>query len=161
MLAWMILVVGILSRVMFHEPNFTPVIALVLFGGMYLRKEQAVWVPVVLMIVSDVLIGFHSVIAFTWGSMLAISLLGALKREDRSFGRSLVLSFVSAVLFFVVTNFGAWLAMYPKTLTGLMECYIAAIPFFRTTLFSTLMYSCILWAAYELGAKRFPRLATV
>ncbi len=160
MLAFMILAVGILSRIMFHEPNFTPVIALALFGGMYLKKGQAVWVPVTMMILSDLLIGMHNMIFFTWGSILLVSLLGSLRSEDRSFGRSLGMSFVSAVLFFVITNFGSWLVMYPKTLAGFSQCYIVAIPFFRAAVFSTLMYSCILWATYQLAAKRFPRLAT-
>ena len=50
--------------------------------------------------------------------------------------------FVSNIAFFVITNFGAWLTldMYEKNLSGLINSYILAIPFFHNTLISTLLY---------------------
>jgi len=153
MLAIFLLVVGILSRIVMHEPNFTPVIALALFGGMYLKKEQALWMPLTLMMLSDLALGLHAVIPFTWGSVLLISLLGRRERERRNAGWMVGLSIVSAVLFFAVTNFGAWLAMYPKTMEGFVQCYMMAVPFFRNTLLSTVVYSVLLFGVYELVAR--------
>ena len=59
MLAIIFLVIGIFSRVITHAPNFTPVIALALFGGMMLEKRQALWMPAALMIISDLIIGMQ------------------------------------------------------------------------------------------------------
>jgi len=64
-------------------------------------------------------------------------------------------------LFFAVTNFGFWALgdWYPKTLTGLAECYAAAIPFFRNTLGSNLFYSALLFGGLKLAEKRWRWLA--
>ena len=153
MLAAALLVIGVLSRVIFHAPNFTPVLALALFGGMYLKKRQALWMPLALMVISDLVIGMHDMMLLTWGSILLISALGYWQREKRSAGRVFGMSLVSAVLFFVVTNFGAWLVMYPKTLEGFIQCYTLAIPFFRNSLVSTMVYSGVLFGVYEIVAR--------
>jgi len=155
MLAIIFLLIGILSRLMTHTPNFTPILALALFGGMTLKKDQAVWFPLTLMILSDLILGLHALIPLTWGSLLMISLLG---RRQRQAGRSAAgvagLSLLSAVIFFVLTNLGAWLVMYPRTWAGLAQCFVLAIPFFRNTLFSTLLYSGVLFGMHELAARR-------
>jgi len=154
MLALIMISFGILSRVIVHAPNFTPVLSLALFGGMYLKGRQAVWVPLALMVMSDFIIGFHDVMFFTWGSIVLISVLGLWLKERKSFVSVLGASCASAVGFFVVTNFGAWLTLYPHTMDGLRQCYILAIPFFRGTFISTMVYSLAFWAGYEWILKR-------
>ncbi|HSV44030.1 MAG TPA: DUF6580 family putative transport protein [Candidatus Bathyarchaeia archaeon] len=154
MLAFILVMIGVLSRVIAHAPNFTPVIALALFGGMMLEKRQALWMPLALMVISDMVIGLHQVIFFTWGSMLLISLLGYWQRENRSGLTVLGMSMMSAVVFFFVTNFGSWLAMYPHTVEGLIQCFVAGIPFFRNIFVSTLAYSAVLFGMHELVRMR-------
>lgn len=154
MLAIILLVVGVVSRLIAHAPNFTPVIALALFGGVYLKKQQAVWMPLALMAASDIVLGLHGLIFVTWGSLWAVSMLGRWQRENRQMTHMLAMSVVSAVSFFVVTNLGAWAMMYPHTLDGLLECYVMAIPFFRNSLVSTVVYSGVLFGAYELLAHK-------
>lgn len=163
MLALTLLVFGIASRFFIHTPNFTPVLAIALFGGVYLRRSQALWVPLALMMASDLVLGLHSTIPFTWGSVLLVSLIGLWTRQNPSPLRIVSSTLVSAVLFFIVTNFGAWLAFYPLTKAGFVECYTLAIPFFRTTLVSTLVYSVVLFGMYEWLARRVAgtRLAPV
>jgi hypothetical protein len=58
---------------------------------------------------------------------------------------------VSASLFFVITNFGVWFAgrLYTRDFQGLVDCYTAALPFFRNTLLSDIVYSLLLFAAYQ------------
>ena len=154
MIALIMISFGILSRVIVHAPNFTPVLSLALFGGMYLKGRQAVLVPLALMIISDFIIGFHDVMFFTWGSIILISVLGLWLKKRKNFGSVLGASCASAVGFFVVTNFGAWLSLYPHTMDGLRQCYILAIPFFRGTFISTMVYSLAFWAGYEWILKR-------
>ena len=149
MLAMILLVLGIMSRLIVHQPNFTPVMALALFGGMYLPRKTAVIVPVLMMVVSDVLIGMHATVLLTWGGVALIAGLGLWLRERKNVARLLGASMISAWLFFVISNFGAWLVMYPRTLEGLRQCYFLAIPFFRMTLLSTVMYACLFVVVYE------------
>lgn len=156
MLAIGLFILGIISRLVLHIPNFTPVIALALFGGVYLRKGQAVLLPVLLMAVTDVFLGLHGTMFFTWGSVALIAVLGLWVRENKSFTAIAGSSLVSALFFFIVTNFGVWLVsgMYPHTFAGLTTCYVLAIPFFRNMLLSTVVYSLLFFGAYETIASR-------
>jgi hypothetical protein len=66
----------------------------------------------------------------------------------------------ASVIFFIVSNFGVWFSgtMYPKDLSGLAACYIAGLPFFQNTILGDLVYSSLLFGAFELGSRRFPQL---
>ncbi len=155
MFAFLLVFLGVASRLAVHTPQFTAILAVAMFGGMYLNRRQALVVPVALMMVTDLFLGFHDTMVFTWGSMLMISAIGLWLRDHKNFGTVLAGSVVSAILFFVVTNFGAWLSpLYPHTWAGLRECYIMAVPFFRSTLVSTVAYSLVLYAGYEWAYKR-------
>lgn len=151
MLAFCLITLGILSRLVFHVDNFTPVIALALFGGVYLTRKQALLVPVVLFAVTDIILGFHQTMPFTWGAVLIIVTVGFWVRANKTFTTILGGGLMSALIFFIVTNFGVWLAtgLYPLTAAGLVECFTMAVPFFRYTLVSTLLYGAIFFGAYE------------
>ena len=62
----------------------------------------------------------------------------------------------ASILFFVVTNFGVWAldSLYPRTLEGLVICYVAAIPFFANTLAGTLFYTAVLFGGFALADLR-------
>lgn len=154
MLALIIISFGILSRVAVHTPNFSPVYSMALLGGMYLKGRQALLVPLSLIVISDCIIGFYPGIFFTWGSIALISMLGLWLKERKSFTTVLGGSMASAVIFYIVTNFASWLTLYPHTAAGLQQCYILAIPFFRSTLVSTMAYSLVFYTAYEWIVKR-------
>jgi hypothetical protein len=141
---------------MVHAWNFTPVIALALFSGVYLKKKQAIVLPLLLLVVTDMILGFHETIFFTWGSIVLIAVIGLWIRKNKNFKRVLGGGIASAILFYVITNFGVWfmMNMYPKTLAGLVECYVAAIPYFRNTMVSTFIYGFILFGGYEAVAAR-------
>jgi len=149
MLAFLIILFGFLSRILVHTPNFSPVLSLALFGGVYLKGRQSVWVPLALMALSDAILGFYSGIVYTWGSIFLISLMGLWLRNHKNLANMISMTLLSSILFFVVTNFGAFLSLYPHTLAGLKQCYILAIPFYRSTLMSSLAYSLVLFAVGE------------
>jgi len=67
-----------------------------------------------------------------------------------------------SLIFFVISNFGVWLAspLYPNTLEGLMMCYTAAIPFFHYTIAGNLVYCGVLFGGYEYIKFKAPELAT-
>ena len=156
MLAFLLLLIGIASRFIIHIPNFTPVVALALFSGAYLPKRYAVLFPLALMVISDIFIGLHETILFTWGSVALISILGFWTKHHRNPVAILSSSLFSAVFFFAATNFGTWLMtdLYPHTLKGLQECFVLAVPFFRATLLSTLVYTFVIFGLYEMVAAR-------
>ncbi|MEK7626837.1 MAG: DUF6580 family putative transport protein [Patescibacteria group bacterium] len=145
------------SRLIPHAPNFTPMISVALFAGVYLEKRLALAIPLLALLLSDVFLGFYGpLMAIVYGSTLLVSVFGFLMKGKVSIGRIAGTSFAGAVFFFVTTNFGVWALSgpaYPKTFAGLAECYTAAIPFFRNTLASTLIYSATLFGVYEIAAK--------
>ena len=156
MLAILLLVFGIATRFITHEPNFTPVTAIALFGGVYLTRKYAILLPLALMMLSDIVIGTHDTMLFTWGSFALIAMMGLWVRNHKSPATIVGSSTFLAILFFIITNFGVWLAgsLYPPTAEGLSSCFIAAVPFFRNTLLSSLGYSLVLFGSYELIAHR-------
>ena len=164
--------VAALSRVIPHPPNFSPIEAVALFGGAYFAKRQwALVVPLVAMFASDLVLGlvnggiywsyFASAGYLLVYACIALStVLGFGLRGKVSGGRVLAYSLAGSVLFFVVTNFGAWLGSpaYPQTAAGLLAAYVAGIPFFQWTVLGTLFYAALLFGGFELLRKRMPAL---
>ena len=132
----------VLSRFSPHPSNFTSLLALSFYVPVILGRK---FIPVLILafIITDFIIGFHSVVIFTWGSIILIGLLSKFfihKKINRIFG-----ALYGACLFFLITNFGVWsLGQYGYGLEGILECYTLAIPFFGYTLLSTLFFSFII-----------------
>jgi len=140
-----------------HAPNFTPVIAVSLFAGFYFSKKIALVFPLIIMVASDIFIGYYEtnlMIAVYFSIGIAV-LLGVSMGKKSKWPLIMKNTLSSAVLFFILTNFAVWAftPWYPKTLSGLFECYFLAIPFFRGTLFSTLFYSGLLFGGYKLWVE--------
>jgi len=154
MLAIILILVGILLRFAPHAPNFTPVAAIAIFSGAYLNKKYSFLIPLVLMIVSDLVLGLHNVVVFTWGSFILATFLGLWVKKHKSASRILAGSVISSVIFYVISNFGVWLmGWYPRDLPGLINCYVMALPFLRNFTLATILYSAVFFGAYELVAR--------
>ncbi|MGE5279869.1 MAG: DUF6580 family putative transport protein [Deltaproteobacteria bacterium] len=161
MLALILMIFGVLFRIIPHAPNFTPTAALALFGAAFLpNRRQALIMPLALIMISDLFIGLHDMVVFTWGSVFLISLTGLGLRRASGTTRVLLGSFAGSVIFYLVTNFGVWAAgWYPLTPQGLFQCYVAGIPFFRNFFAGTLVYAAALFVTYALAARAVRRTA--
>lgn len=155
------------ARFLPHPPNFAPVAAIALFSGVYLSKRASLVVPLVAMVISDVFLGFHSTVGFTWGGMILVGLIGWAVQQRKTVATVFVGALGASVTFFLLTNFGVWLVgnmgMYPKTLPGLLDAYVMGLPFFRNTLAGDLFYVALFFGAAELArawARRRSRLVT-
>lgn len=158
-LAITIVLVGALMRLVPHPDNVTPLAALALFGGTLFSGAWALLVPLAAIMLSDALLGLHGTILFTWGSVLLIALLGLWVRGQPNWRRIAGGSLAGSTAFFLITNFGVWWVghaqeWYPRTWAGLMECYVAAIPFYRQAALGDLAYAALLFGAYRLAATR-------
>ena len=150
-----LILIGVSLRLLPHPANFAPVAAIAIFGGSILPWRLGVWVPLAAMAASDAIIGFHSLIAVTWGCYLLIALASSHWLRKRSFFRGAFLTVSSSIFFFVVTNFAVWLSsgMYAHTWAGLARSYELALPFFRNTLLSDMIYTAALFGVYVLVAR--------
>lgn len=152
------------SRLIPHAPNFSPIAALAIFGGaIFSDRRLAFFVPLAAMFLSDLAIGLHSRMWVVYGSFALIVCLGFRLRAGAHRDRWIMAVTGSAVSFFVLTNLGEWATsgLYPRTWAGLMQCYVAAIPFFQNTLLSDILYSVVLFGALMLAQKCWPMLAEV
>jgi len=159
MLAGMILAAAA-SRLIPHPPNFTPIAAIALFGGaQFSSKRAAFLVPVAGLFLSDLVFGFYAITPVVYASFALTVCLGFLARR-RSVQRIAFAAVASAILFFALTNFGVWAIdnLYPATAAGLVDCYAAAIPFFRNMLLGNLLFSALLFGGFALAENRFVRL---
>lgn len=153
---------GTAARLIPHPPNFSPIAAMALFGGAtFASKRAAFLVPLLAVFLSNVVLGFQTITPVVYGGFALITCLGFWVRRRQTAWRLAGASVAAAVLFFVVTNLGVWMLgdWYPRTWSGLAECYIAAIPFFRNTLLSNLFYSAVLFGGLTLAERRWRWLA--
>ena len=112
------------------------------------------------MLLSDLLIGFHGGMPFVYAAILLISALGLAIRSRLNPVWIGGAALSASLLFFVVTNFGVWLAggLYPATGAGLVSAFVAAIPFFGNTLAGDLIYTGLLFGGFALAEQWFPVL---
>lgn len=141
----------VLSRLLPHLPNFTPVTAVAVLGGTLMPKRWALLLPLTAMVVSDILIGLHPLVLCTWGSFGLIALLAGRARQRASLGSLMLLGVSGSVLFYIITNFGVWLQgqMYKVNVSGLLSCYYHALPFFRNMLAGDILYIGFFYAAFR------------
>jgi hypothetical protein len=159
-----IIIAGAALRLVPHYPNFTPIAAIALFGGAYFtNKKLAIIVPFAAMLLSDLVLGYHSTFLAVYISFALIVAIGFTLQKKRTVSRIVVASISSSVLFFVITNFAFWLTgvYYPMNIAGIAECYVAAIPFFQNTLLGDLVYTGIFFGAFELAKYKLPVLQQV
>jgi len=155
--------VAALFRFLPHPPNFVPLTAIALFAGAYITdKRLAFLIPIGAMFISDAIIGFHSTMLFVYASLIAMVGIGMLLQNRKRVLPVAIATLSGAILFFIVTNFGVWTmgTMYPKTIDGLIACYVAAIPFFRNALTGDIVYVTLLFGSYALAHRFLPALRT-
>lgn len=148
--------VAALGRVVPHADNVTPLYAVALLAVAVFPRGLGLWVPVVAMVSSDIILGMHDTVLFTWTGLLLFVALGHLLRSQRGAGRLALVALAGSTGFFIWTNFGVWLVsgIYSPTWTGLVQCYTLALPFFRNSILGDLAYTAALFAAYELIMSR-------
>jgi hypothetical protein len=146
-------VVAGLAR-MAQNLNFAPVGALSLFAGARLRGWYAYALPIALMAVTDPLLGGYSTSTpFVYASFLLSVWMGTKIRNTENPLRIGGMALAGSLQFFLISNLPSWLSYgntYAHNLRGLAACYTAAIPFFRHTLESDLLYTAVLFGAHAL-----------
>jgi hypothetical protein len=154
---------GVIMRLLPHPANLAPVGAIALFGGAVLPRRYGWWLPLIIMMASDIFLGFYSGIVFTWLGFLLVGLFGMTLRDQSNWLRVPFGALAGAVIFFMVSNFGVWVqsGMYVHSWAGLVLCYEMALPFFRNTFLGDLLYSGLLFGVYALATRFVPQPRTV
>lgn len=157
-------VLAALSRLLPHLPNFTPIAAIALMGGaLYGDKRLAFVIPFLAMLLSDIIIGFHSTMWGVYLSFAFIVFIGFTLRNNLKVHSLAIASLTSSILFFIITNFAVWLGStyYSQDITGLIYCYEMALPFFSNTIIGDAFYTTVLFGVFYLLHLQFPKLQLI
>jgi len=144
-----------------HIWNFTAIGALAIFSGaQFSNRGLAFILPLAAMAISDIVIGngFSMLVYFGFTAMVAC---GFLLRGNVNVKNLILASFISAGVFFLITNFAFFYpaTLYPHNLSGILISYSAGLPFFRNMLIGNMVFSAVLFSSFYLLSKRYPILA--
>ena len=146
------------SRLIPHAPNFTPLGAMALLSGAFIKDLRiSISIPIIAMFLSDAIIGFHSSMLYVYGAVTLIVVASHFWLTRLSLVSISLAALFSAIAFFLVTNFGAWLShdMYAHNLSGLTQAYVAGIPFFKNTLISNVLFTWVgFFASQQIPSKQ-------
>ena len=151
------------SRLLPHPPNFTPIVAVAIMSGYFFKNINLSYIVLLIsMLLVDVFIGFYKHMFFVYLSLFLITFI-FFKISNKVNSKNLfIFSFFGSLIFFLVSNFGVWASgvlspiinlPYEKNLNGLINCYFLAMPFFKNTLLSTIVFSYAAFLANHLYEK--------
>ena len=139
-----------LAKLIPHPPNFTPIIAVAIMSGYFFRNIYLSFATLLFaMLIADAFIGFYNNMLFVYLSLFLIVFVFFKLSKKINFKNLFVYGFAGSVIFFIISNFGVWAmgspgvydVVYERSLSGLIQCYILAIPFFGNTFLSTLIFA--------------------
>lgn len=167
--AVLLIAFGAIGRYLLKDiPNVETITTVTLLAGSLLGGPWTFVVGLVTVGITDIAIGNTNILLYTWSAWAAMGFFGWVlrKREKKPLRHSLELTgmgLLGNIFFYVWTNFGVWQlsGMYAKTWEGLVACYIAAIPFLKMQLLSTVMIvplvsvvTLYVWNAYARRATQ-------
>jgi len=153
LIAIVFILIGISLRLFPHPPNFAPIAAIALFGGVYLSRKISLALPILALLISDIFLGFYQLIlmVFVYGGFLLCVFLGFLLKKHKEWYTVLGSSLLCSLIFFFLTNFAVWAftSWYPKSFSGIIQCYLMALPFLKNTVMGDLFYITVFFGIYE------------
>lgn len=134
----------VISRLVPHWPNVTALGATVLVAPRWFKTNKLILVaPLLAMLISDAVLGFHETMIYTYASVFLVSWVSFhAKEQELKPAQWLGWGLFSSLSFFVITNGGVWLTsgLYEKTINGLINCYVLAVPFLGYEMLGTSVY---------------------
>lgn len=174
LILFLLIVAAALYRTWDGRPmGFAPQIAMALFAGSVSKdKRFAFLFPILSLFVSDLLYqflysqglttikGFYSGQWENYLLIASITVIGFFMNKNK-IGHILAGSLAGAVYFFLISNFMVWIGggldinnqPYERSINGLLVCFTEALPFFKWSLISTLLFNGVFFACYYLLGK--------
>ena len=154
----------ITSRSLSFIPNFTPTISLIVFISIMFRNNYILAFIIVLsQLISDYFLGYYSSMLFVYLGYVLIALTSKYIMKNLSFIHIIGASCISVLIFYLVSNYGVWhmMGLYEYSLNGLIQCYIAGIPFLKYSLISTLLYSTTIYVLYKVTLSKYSNIESL
>lgn len=142
---------SVVSRIIPHPANFTPIGAFTIFNSRKFGLVRGIMFVILAMLISDALIGFHYAQAFVYLGFISYALWGNIAKTKLGI---LGASIGGSLSFFIISNIGVWLGpWYTHDLVGLVKCFTLALPFYRNTILGDVVYTVAIFSAYALYQK--------
>lgn len=159
MIAVVMILAAALSRIAFYPLNFSPVIAMALFGGAVIKdKKLAFALPLLAMFISDVLFEVTNIAPGFWGwgqlagyGILALITVFGFKLKKINVLNVIGFSVASSFIFFLLSNSSVWVfdtTTYSQNFGGYLNCLEAGIPFLKNALAADLVYSAVFFGGF-------------
>lgn len=152
--------------------NFSPVGTMALFGGAYFTKKHwAFIIPMVSLWLSNLVLnnvfytkyydgfsfGFETAVFVSFALVVSVGII-FLKKVNLT--NLLTANLLGTAGFFLISNLFVWMSgkMYSQDFNGLVTCYTMALPFLKNTLLSNLLFSAIMFGAFEYAQREVKAL---
>lgn len=167
LIAVLMIIAAAISRVLLYPTSFSPLIAMSLFGGALMKeKKYAVILPLAAILLSDLMFeifniapGFYGWAQFVnYGLLVLITIFGSYMKKI-SVVNVVVFALVSCLGFYLLSNTANFLFSnptyhtYPQTFGGYIDNMVAGLPFLKTSLEGTAIYSALFFGVYVLAMK--------
>jgi hypothetical protein len=161
-MGYLVILLAALTRFVPHLPNFSPVYGALLFGGANMKRRDSLWFSALTLGASDVVLtkfmyhlnmGWEELIQIA--AFVSIAIIGWTLHERISVGRLAFACLAAPTAFYIISDFGVWIGYgsYPHTWSGLVACYVAAIPYQGRITVSTVLFSSILFGGQQIYAR--------
>lgn len=159
-------VLAALTRFIPHEPNFTAVGAMALFAGVLMpNRWMSLLVPMITLLLTDLVLGFHNTMWAVYGSFAIITMMGWMLSKRQNVMNMVGASVVAALFFFFATNAAVWMMdinsptpFFSADFTGLMACIDMGLPFLKNQILSQALFGVLLFGTYYLAKSKKPSL---
>ena len=162
-LAVLLILAAAISRVVMYPNNFSPIIGMAIFAGAVIKDKRLAFIlPLASMLLADVLFEVFNIAPGFWGwgqlvgyGILALITIIAFNLKKINVVNVFGFSIASSIIFFILSNLSFFLIdnpiyhTYTQDANGFIQCYVQALPFFRTSVIADLVYSGVLFGAYS------------
>ena len=151
-MAYILIFLAGISRVIPHPANFTALNGIGLFGGKHLDRKTAIISIVFIMLFTDGLLGFYNpkIMISVYLSLIISILLGQYLKYNFNTKNLFVAIFASSTVFFIITNLAVYFfsGMYVLNYSGLIRCFAMALPFYRNMFLGDIIYTTAIFGTY-------------
>jgi hypothetical protein len=138
------------ARLLPHAPGVWPFAASALFAGRMLRfPVLAVIVPVAAVLLSNVALAGDDwrITLVVCAAITLPAFAGMVARRWQGALPVIAAMLSCSLIFFLATNFAVWAfgSLYPHSWQGLVQCYVAALPFLDKTVLGDLFWTAVLF----------------
>jgi hypothetical protein len=153
---YIFLTLATLLRLIPHPWNMTPIPSIGLFAGSWCDRRVAWMMPLIPLLIGDLITGGYNplIMVFVYTGMALSAVIGRLllsrKRNLLRFAGAIT---TNALLFYLLSNFPVWWVYYQHSITGLIECYLKAIPFLGYSMLGDSLFVTLIFGTHYLAQK--------